>query len=302
MWNLMDALVYGLIRTIIGGLSLLPLSWVYAFSIFSGNLVFFLLQERREIARENIERAYGNTLTEAEKSRLVRQSFHHIVLAVVELLMVERLRDEPDRYFKIFGREHLDQALAAGGGCVLVVSHLGSWELLGMLAQFGPYEASAVVKTIRNPYLDKWFNRMRNKTALQTIFKDAPIREVLRRLKKNHIIAILTDQWAGPEGLWVNFFGELTSTTTLPARFGLKLGCPIIAAFCVRTAPWQFEIYVEPEVALVGEGPQIERLTTEKINQIVEKKILQYPEQWTWVHRRWKDRPQGRQVRRESPE
>ncbi len=301
-WNLVDALVYTLIRIITGCLSLLPLSWVYAFSIFSGDLVFLLLPKRRQIARENIDRAFGNSLTDKEKTRLVRKSFHHIVCAVVELLMVDRLRYKPDRYFKVFGKEHLDQALASDRGCILAVSHLGSWELLGILAQLGPYQASAVVKTIRNPYLDQWFNSMRNKTSLQTIFKDAPIREVLRRLKKNHIIAILIDQWAGPEGLWVDFFNEAASTTALPARFALQLGCPIITAYCVRKAPWQFEIYIEPEITLAGEGKQSVRLTTEKINRMVEEKIRKYPEQWTWVHRRWKNRPQGNQVRRESTE
>ncbi len=108
-------------------------------------------------------------------------------------------------------------------------------------------------------------------------------------LRANHLVAILIDQWAGDEGLRGRFFGEETSTTSIPVRLSMKTGCALIPAYCIRTGSGRYKISIMPEVAIQGETENDwEAQTTDALNRLLEEQILRYPEQWIWTHRRWK--------------
>ena len=113
----------------------------------------------------------------------------------------------------------------------------------------------------------------------------------MRELRHNHGAAILIDQWAGPEGLWIDFFGRPTSTTSVPSRLANKTGCALVPAYCLRTSPGHYEIRICPEVSWDAGDKDWENQMTLRLNQILEKQIREHPEQWLWGHRRWKEKP-----------
>jgi KDO2-lipid IV(A) lauroyltransferase len=140
---------------------------------------------------------------------------------------------------------------------------------------------------MKNPYIYKWVRSLRSSCHLNHIDKRGAVKEVLKELHGNRLVAILIDQWASADGLWVNFFGKPTSTTSIPVRFAKHTGAALVPAYCIRVGADQYEIQVKEEVP-IQEGDDSEIKTTEQLNRILEQQILKYPEQWSWAHRRWK--------------
>ena len=106
------------------------------------------------------------------------------------------------------------------------------------------------------------------------------------------MVAVLIDQWGGKEGLWIDFFGAPTSTTSLPSRLAKKTGCLLVPAYCLRKGIAQYEIQILPQVPLPLNESDWETNVTQRLNEILESHIRQYPEQWSWAHRRWKPKPE----------
>jgi KDO2-lipid IV(A) lauroyltransferase len=246
---------------------------------------------RRRIALENLTIAYGDTLSVGQKRALARRSFENQALSILELFVITHMKKNASRRFPITGQRHFDEAVARGKGIVFVASHLGSWEYIGFPGYLQQYAHAVIVKNVKNPYLNKTIDALRRTIDSVPIPKDAgALRHTLAELRQNHGVAVLIDQWAGNEGLWVEFFGRATSTTSLPARLARKTGCALVPIFCIRKTIGQYEIHLLPAVD-VPDGPASDLETTERLNDILEAQIRQYPEQWSWSHRRWRSQP-----------
>lgn len=273
-------------------LTLLPLRVSSGIARRVGSLFYFCVGKRRKIALNNLDKAFGNTLTLAQKKAIARKSFENTALSILELFLIKKMKKNAAQHFLIKGRENLEAALAPGKGAILITSHLGSWEYLEFLFYLTKTPCSVIVKNLKNEYLDKGIDDLRRETTVIPIPKKKAIREALLKLKQNHVIAVLIDQWAGREGVWTDFFGVATSTTSLPARLAKKTGCTLIPAYCLRKSTGEYEILVLPHVPMPPPNEENwEMRVTETLNQILEKHILQYPEQWSWAHRRWKKKP-----------
>ncbi|MBI3314026.1 MAG: lysophospholipid acyltransferase family protein [Candidatus Omnitrophica bacterium] len=283
-----DFIEYACLRILVGILNSLPMPVCVWISQGIGDLLYFAMAKRRKIALYNLNIAYGNSLPEEEKKRIARQSFRHMVTALVEFFRIPVILKEAHNRFIFEGTEHLDLAFSKGKGIVFVISHLGAWEYLAFLPYLRGYPCSVVVRPIRNPYIYEWIQGLRKQTQLNPIDKSKAVRKVLTELKNNHLAAVLIDQWAGPEGVWVDFFEKPTSTTSIPVRFAKKTGCVLIPAYCLRIGSGRYKIHVDPEIEIHDQTGEWEIKTTLALNQWLEKTILAYPEQWSWVHRRWK--------------
>ena len=223
--------------------------------------------------------------------KMVRASFQNICLSIMELFMIRRIAKQVTSRFRITGNEHLEAAFAAGKGIVLVISHLGSWEYLSFLPYMTQRAWSVIVKKIKNLYVNKTVDHLRRSTSLQPLLKSGSIRKVLQELHANHGVAVLIDQWAGDEGLWLEFFNHETSTTSIPARLAKQTGCALIPAYCLRRPDGRYEILIEEPLPWDSKQEDWEAQITGRLNRILEKKIREYPEQWCWTHRRWKSKP-----------
>ena len=280
------------IQALVFLLSRLPFSFSSWFAKRVGDIFYFCAFKRRKIALGNLQRVYANTLSTAQKRTITRKSFENTALSILELFLIKKIKKNAAQHFVIRGQENLEVALSHGKGVILVTSHLGSWECLEFLFYLTHIPCLVIVKNIKNEYLDKKIDDLRRETTVTPIPKKNAIRGALAELHKNHVVAVLIDQWGGKDGLWINFFGSPTSTTSLPARLAKKTGCLLVPAYCLRKGAGQYEIQVFPQVPLPHDEKDWETSVTKRLNEMLELHIRQYPEQWSWAHRRWKAKPE----------
>ncbi|HTL47571.1 MAG TPA: lysophospholipid acyltransferase family protein [Verrucomicrobiae bacterium] len=280
-----------LARALVASAGRLPLNALEWITRRAGDLSCLFMPKRRGVAAANIDKAFGSSLSDAQKKNLVRAAFQHAALSIAELFLVRRIAARAREHFSLMGNEVLEKAFARGNGVVLVISHIGSWEYLSFLPFLTGQRWSVVVKHIKNPFMNREIDALRRVMTVTPILKNNSTRKVLQELKEDHGVAILIDQWAGPEGIWSPLFGAETSTTSIPARLAKRTGCALVPAYCVRTAPWKYEIQIHPEVPVQEPEGDWETATTRELDRLLERQILKYPEQWMWGHRRWKDKP-----------
>jgi len=285
------AVQYYAVRALVAALRLVPLSlagWVVA---RAADIYFVCSPARRRVALENLTIAYGTTLSARQKRAIARRSFESQALSMLELLLIEKMKRHAARRFPITGQQYFDEAVAHGKGIVFVASHLGSWEYIGFPGYLQQYPHAVLVKQIKNPYLNQTIDALRRAIDTVPIAKEThALRQTLAALRQNHGVAIVIDQWAGRHGVWVEFFGRATSTLALPARLASATGCALLPIYCVRKAIGRYEVHILPAVP-VSEDPAGEVHTTACLNAILEAQIRQYPEQWSWSHRRWRPNP-----------
>jgi len=284
-------LQYLLVRFLALLATVLPVEISHRLACGFGTLSYWILGKRRKIALENITTALGDSLPSGRKKEIARSAFQSAALSMMELFTVEKIKKEAAARFKLFGNEFLEEAFLKKQGVVLVISHLGSWEYLSFLPFFTNRPWSVVVKNIKNPYLDKAIDSMRRVMTVNPISKDNSVRAIFQELKAGHGVAILVDQWAGDEGLWVDFFDTKTSTTSIPARLSERTGCALVSAYCLRTTPGHYEIHIEKPIVHDMAQAGWENTITQDLNEVLERQILTHPEQWLWGHRRWKNKP-----------
>lgn len=279
------------VQALVAVLQLVPLAlsgWVVQ---RVANIYFLCSPKRRQIALDNLTLAYGEELSADWKRTIARRSFESQALSMLELFVIKKMKIHAERRFTITGEEHVEAAVARGKGIVFVASHLGSWEYVGFGGYLRHLPRGVLVKNVKNPYLNNTINALRRLIDTLPITKEAgALRQTLAVLRRNHGVAIIIDQWAGAEGVWVNFFGRATSTTSLPARLAQKTGCALVPIVCMRQAIGRYEIRLLPQLFVPGDDPAWEVHTTQRLNEMLEAQIRTCPEQWSWSHRRWRPR------------
>ena len=280
------------VQALVFVLNLLPLELSGRIAKCAGRLFYTFAAGRRKIALGNLARAYGDTLSREQKKAIVRGSFENTAQSILDLFLIKKIRKHAARNFTIKGKENMDAALAQGKGVILITSHLGSWECLEFLFYLTGIPCSVIVKSLKNKYLDKSIDGLRRATTVIPIPKKNAIRGALTELQANHVVAVLIDQWDGKDGLWIDFFGTPTATTSLPARLAKKTDCALIPAYCLRKGVGRYEILVLPQVQLPRGEADWETSVTRRLNEMLESHIREYPEQWSWAHRRWKPKPE----------
>jgi KDO2-lipid IV(A) lauroyltransferase len=281
-------MVYLLVRGLAAAVNSLPVAVSTRIARVFGSFFYFFMPKRRQEALSNLGRAFKDSIPLSEKKKLARESFCNIATSVMELFRTPYMLKQASKRFEIEGTEHMDRALAKGKGVVFVVAHLGSWEYLEFLFFLRDYRCTVVVREIKNPYIYRWLQDLRQQTRIRSIDRVGSVKEVLRSLKRNELVAILIDQWAGRDGLWTDFFGEKTSTTSLPVRLAATTGAALVPGYCIRTTPGQYKIILKPEVSVDFQREDYEMETTERLNRQLEEEIRRHPSQWIWTHRRWK--------------
>jgi len=260
-----------------------------------GDLAYWLLPRRRAVALENLARAFGQARTHRERRRLCRESFRHLGMTLVEAstfffrppaILLSRVDAE--------GTDHLKAAMAQGRGALLLTAHFGNWELLAAAHVQTGYLLSVVARPLDSPLLDRFVTRFREGGGLEVIAKRHAARRVLEALRRGGMVGILLDQNASRrEGVFVPFFGELACTSRSLAVLALSSGAPVLPVFIHREAGGRHRIVIEPAVPppVTGDREQDIRAFTAAFARIMESTIRQWPEQWLWMHRRWKTRP-----------
>lgn len=257
---------------------------------FFSRIAFHLLARKRETAIANLALAFPEKTLE-ERLLIAKKSFESNGMSMAELSMIQKIVDTAKQRFDLSETTTFDRAIAQKKGVILACSHLGAWECHELICQLKNTPLMVIVKNLKNPFVNQEINRLRALTSVIPYDKDRAIRGVYAAIKNKGIAAILLDQWAGGEGIWIPFFGKETSTTTIAARFAQKTGALIIPSFCIRVRPGYYKLINLPEICVENESRETEMEITKKLNGALEEMIRRYPEQWIWGHRRWKDKP-----------
>ena len=247
---------------------------------------------RARVARDNLTRAFPD-LDPAARAEILARHYRELGRIVAEYTRLGPLVRAPEGEVLAAARglEHLDRALAGRRGAILLSGHFGNIELLGAwLGRRNP--VSFVVRPLSNPGVERWITRCRGEAGVATIPAGAGVRRVYQELRANRWVAMLADQDARRQGVFVPFMGHPASTAIGPARLALATGAPIVMGFDTRRDDGRHEIDVEP--ALEVEDPRApdaaERLTALHV-AMLERWVRRCPEMWFWLHRRWKTAP-----------
>ena len=272
----------------------LPLRVGHGLGVAFGRAAYWCLPGRRRVALDNLTLVYGETLMPASRSALARRCFEHLGVTAVECCrlffgpaegLLGRVRGQ--------GTEHLDEALAKGRGIFFLTGHFGNWELLAATHGLAGFGLSVVVRPLDNPYLDAVIARARERSGLRAISKREAVEGVRAALGRGECIGILLDQDAGRQGVFVPFLGHAASTSRALAVLALKTRAPVVPAFIHRLPDGGHELILEPEIPLVitGDLDHDIVMNTARFTEAIERHVRVHPEQWFWVHRRWKSRP-----------
>lgn len=216
-------------------------------------------------------------------------SLGRVMLAVARFPKLNR--ENIHRYIRYEGLENYNAAKAKGRGVLIPTAHLGNWELSAFSHAYLTEPMHIVVRPLDNPRLDAWVERRRALSGNHIIYKKEAAREILKALHAGDAVGILIDQNVVPaEGVFVDFFGRKACAGTAFVKFAHHTGAPVVPGF----AFWepQESIYVlrfYPEIEMTGDV----QADTQRVHMFLESVIRQYPDQWLWVHRRWKTRPPG---------
>jgi Lauroyl/myristoyl acyltransferase len=255
-----------------------------------GGLAFRLARRQRQRADANLRLAYGETLSAPERLRLARGVFEHFGRSVVEFLRGPLLSAETlAGLVEVDGWEHVEQALAEKRGVVLVTAHLGNWEVLGRwLATVKGLPLTVVAREPENPSFARYVRGLRENAGFRVLNKGASARELLRVLKRGDAICLLPDQNSGD--VFVPFFGVPAGTVAGPASLALHTGAALIPLFCFQTTQGDFRIVCRPPqpVEASGDHEADVRRIMSGVNAELELAVRSHPEQWLWLHDRWK--------------
>ncbi|MBN2097035.1 MAG: lysophospholipid acyltransferase family protein [Candidatus Omnitrophica bacterium] len=279
---------FAAVSMLMAGINFFPISVSTWIARRIGGLMFLLLPKRRKLALQNLNIAFRDSKSSGERKKIARESFRHLATCIMEFFRLAKSVEQLKQHVSFSGTESLERAFARGKGVVLVMSHLGPWEYLGFLTYVKKYPTTVLGRPIRNPYFNRWVKSLRRSVNLDYADKTLGPRKLLSYLNQNRLVAITIDQWAGNEGLWIDFFKLPTSTISLPARLAEKTGCALIPAYCIRTGSGRYQIQILPEVAVDSDADNWVERVTRKLNQLLEEQIRLFPEQWVWTHKRWK--------------
>jgi KDO2-lipid IV(A) lauroyltransferase len=260
-----------------------------------GAFISIIPVARLRVSRENIKKTLGASMTDSEAAMLNRGVYEHFGQTLFELAHIFRINKKNlDKYVVFEGQENLTRALSKGKGVFILSAHLGNWEMItaaisirfgGLCAVASPQHASAV---------DRLINTIRTRSGMEIIPKKNSIKKMISEIRQNKMVGILLDlntKWE--QGVFVDFLGRPSCTNKGLALIALKMDTPVMPVFSVREEDGLYHILIGEEVKLIRTGDRtidIEE-NTALFTRIIEAQVKRYPDQWLWIHRRWKTLP-----------
>lgn len=252
-----------------------------------GVLYFHFASSLRERAVHQMTR--GLAISREEAVPIVKRVFCNAVLNMLEFLYLPRLsRHNIHKYVAFEGLQHLDEALQKGKGAILLSAHFGNWELCAITLAMLGYPMIGIGKQQPNAGVTALLTEYRTRFGGEIYYKGAAVRHVLKALKENKLVYIVSDQDGGKDGIFIDFLHKPASTPPGPAVFARKCGAPVLPVFLRRTGQKHL-LVIDPPLEL-QETENIEadihdNLVT--ITKRVEEQIKKYPDEWLWFQKRW---------------
>jgi lipopolysaccharide heptosyltransferase II len=285
---MLDFCIYLLYRAGKAIASAVSLRLLFAVGHFMGLVAWFLLPQYRRLARRNLEIAYAGEKSPRELRRLARRNFQWLSANLTcSLKMVSMPPEKLARYVATENVDAIHHELRSGRPVVLLLSHIGNWELAAQLVpHYAPYSRiGSPYQRLRNRYIDQEVRRSRVRTGAELFDRSEGFHKPMELLRSGGLLGIFADQHAGDHGLWTPFFGRLASTSTLPGLLAKRTGATVMAAAVHTEGPARWRMVFTQ--CLDSPGDSVNSIAW-KANAIIEQQIRKTPEDWLWVHNRWK--------------
>lgn len=288
---------YAAVWTVLKFVGVLPRPLARSLGVFVVGLLFRARPKLRKTAEFNLRLAFPDW-PDARRSETMRKMVRHLGRMAAEFARLPGLTKENVEQLVILdGHENFLEGHRRGKGVLYLTGHIGAWELSSFAHALYGYPLHYMARPLDNKRLDALVNQYRCASGNQPIFKNESARSMLKILKDSGTIGILADQNTLPaEGVFVDFFGKLACTTTGIARVALHTGAAVVPGFAYWDESIQkYRLRFEPPVELIRTGDMERDVfeNTQQFAKVIEEIIRNYPDQWVWVHARWKTRPAG---------
>jgi KDO2-lipid IV(A) lauroyltransferase len=288
---------FAVVWLFVHGVRLLPRRVARAIGAAIGAIAFRLLGRLRRVGIRNLELAFPE-MTAADREVTLRSEYRNLGFLLAEFCkMPDYTPKTASRFIRYEGLENYLAALERGKGVLVLTGHLGAWELSSFYHSLMGMPMGMVIRRLDNPLVDAFVNRIRCLHGNRVIHKDDFARGLIASMRAGETVGILMDtNMTPPQGVFVPFFGVLACTASGMARIAAKTGAAVVPGFLLwEESEQKYVLHFgeELEVTRTGDAEQDALANTASFTAAMEGYIRQYPEQWLWLHRRWKTRPPG---------
>ena len=277
---------------------IIPIKFLYNLLKKTGVAGSYVLFSHRRRIMKNLDLAFGSEKSKKQKKEIYRAVTANFVISFFEAFssLYNRNKQYLIKSTRIVGQENLDASLRKGKGVIAVSGHIGSFGIMGVKMKAAGYRFYAVIRGLSNPYTQKRYSYYCNLQDQRFIFsrpyKEA-IKSILRALRKNEIVLLVTDENRRHGGVFVDFFNHPAATAVGSATLQLRTGADIVPMFMVRNQDNTHTLVIEPalEIAYTENRKADIVEITQLITKRIENHIRRHPSQWSWSNRRWRTRP-----------
>jgi Kdo2-lipid IVA lauroyltransferase/acyltransferase len=292
-----EQIEYLLARVLLGAFGTMPRKTARSAASGVAWLGFHLARRQRAAGLRNLQMAFP-ALTDEQRLEVLRGCFHNLGRLLVEFSHFPALnKANISELVTQDGLENYHAALRKGRGVIFMTAHFGAWELSSFAHSLFGYPMKFVVRPIDNSSVDELITRYRTLGGNVPIQRRSAGRDILKALRENEAVGILFDQnTTSDEGIFVEFFGIPAATTPAIATFALRTGAAVLPGFLIwEEKLGKHRLRFDPPVQLIETGDLEHDVAenTKLFNRILEGYVRKYPDQWLWIHRRWKTRPEG---------
>lgn len=274
---------------------IVPEDLIRAIGVCGGWCAYYILRRERRRTLQNLAIAYGEK-SNGWRARIARAVFVNMGRNMAEITLFPRLdRERLLGMVTMDGKEIVDRVLEKGKGIIIITGHIGNWELIPAYFVTGRgYTGGVVARRIYYEKYDRILRALRISKGYRVFYRDESPREILKALRNNEVVGILADQDVRKlKGVFVDFFGIAAYTPAAPVLIAMKSGASLVPARIVREGSRHRIIVDEPiELRITGDAEGDLVYNTRQWSRRIEGYIRERPDQWVWMHRRWKTRPE----------
>jgi len=295
--SLADNVLYPLTLTIGFILRKLPIEHALRIGRRIGGLIYSLYTKRRSVAYANLKAAFGHHTKPRQLKNITKKAFQNLTQTGIEVLRFPAVdKAYINKYMRFESLEEIAKAGAHGKGVIVLTAHFGNWELSSLGGALHGYPQDVFVRQQKHSKLNALLNNYRALGGRHVITKGLATRELIRALRENRTVSILTDQDGGWSGYLVEFFGRLASTPGGAISFALKLGSKVLPHFAIREKGPKHLVIIDPPMELISHDDRHSdiQVNLQQFTDILQHYITKYPQQWLWLHKRWKTSPSRR--------
>jgi KDO2-lipid IV(A) lauroyltransferase len=292
-----ETLEFGVVWLIVNVLKVLPRGLARSVGAGVAWAAYHALGRLRKVGLKNLALAFPEK-SDAEREGILRKVYRNLGWQLAEFCHMPRYTaEEASQHIRYEGLENYLKARDKGNGVLVLTGHLGAWELSSFYHSLMGYPMGMVIRRLDNPLVDAYVNHVRCLHGNRVIHKDDFARGLIASMRAGETVGILMDtNMTPPQGVFVPFFGVLACTASGMARVAQKTGAAVVPGFLLwdeREGRYVLRFGEEIETVETGNAEEDSVTNTARFTAVLEQYIREYPQQWLWMHRRWKTRPEG---------